>query len=72
MSKKHGIKKQVNDIAENWFREIKDSIPDYLKEIILFVRKISDFNEIKIEFCERAAVLYNLIKNEQNQKNKEI
>lgn len=72
LSKNLGIKKLVFDIAENWFREIKDSIPDYLKEIILFVRKISDFNEIKIEFCERAAVLYNLIKNEQNQKNKEI
>ncbi len=68
LSKSLGIKKLIFDLEEKWFNEIKYSMPDYLKEIILFLNEISGFKEIEIEFGDKAAILYNSVKNEEKQR----
>lgn len=58
------VKKLLIDIEEELFYEIQNSIPQYLKEIIIFLKKISDYNNYEIEFSNRVDIIYKLIQKE--------
>ena len=56
-----GIKKLTIDIDKKWYNQIKDSIPQYLKELVIFIKTMSEYNEIKIDFCDRTNFIYNTV-----------
>ncbi len=56
-----GIKKLTIDVDKKWYNQIKDSIPQYLKELVIFIKTISNYNEIEIDFCDRTNFIYNKI-----------
>lgn len=56
-----GIKKLTIDVDKKWYNQIKDSIPQYLKELVIFIKTISNYNEIEIDFCDRTNFIYNTI-----------
>ena len=56
-----GIKRLTIDIDKKWYNQIKNSIPQYLKELVIFINKISQYNEIGIDFCDRTNFIYNTI-----------
>ena len=60
-----GIKKLTIDIDKKWYNQIKDSIPQYLKELVTFIKTMSEYNEIKIDFCDRTSFIYNTINKKQ-------
>ncbi len=56
-----GIKKLTIDIDKKWYNQIKTSIPQYLKELVIFIKTMSQYNEIEIDFCDRTSFIYNTI-----------
>ena len=58
-----GIKKLTIDIDKKWYNQIRTCIPQYIKELIIFVRTMSKYNNIEIEFCDRVKFIYNTINN---------
>lgn len=56
-----GIKKLAIDIDEKWYNQIRNSIPQYLKEIIIFVKNISSYNNIEIEFYDKINFIFQSI-----------
>ena len=64
MSRDIGISKLVVDIDRNWYNQIKYSVPQYLKDLLVFVKNISDYNNTEIEFCETARAVYEKIEKE--------
>ena len=65
MARDTGIKKLAIDVEQKWYNQIKISIPQYLKELILFAKDISEFNNLEIEFYENANAIYEKIKKEE-------
>ena len=65
LSRDLGIKRLTIDIDKKWYNQIKDSIPQYLKELVIFINKISQYNEIEIDFCDRTSFIYNKINKKQ-------
>ena len=59
-SRNLGVKKLSIDIEEKWYNQI-DVIPEYLKEIIVFTKELSKFNNLEIEFSKRISNLYEKI-----------
>lgn len=57
-----GIKKLAFDIDDNWFDKLKHSVPHYLKELLIFVRDMSVYNNIEIVFSDKIEILYKSIK----------
>lgn len=55
-SRNLGVKKLSIDIEERWYNQI-DIIPEYLKEIIVFTKELSEFNNLEIEFSPRMSNL---------------
>lgn len=67
LSRDLGVKKLAFDIENDWYKEIKNNIPQYLKELILFTEQISKYNNIEIEFYDKLTMLYNsIIKDSRN------
>ena len=60
LSRDLGVRKLILDIDKKWFEAVKNSIPEYLKELLKFAKNISQYNELTIEFSPRANILYNL------------
>jgi hypothetical protein len=58
LAKNTGIKKLSFDIDMKWYNSIRYSIPKYLKDIILFIKNMSDYNDIEIVFGEFANSIY--------------
>lgn len=58
MARELGVRKLYLDIELKWYNQIKNSIPQYLKELISFANNISKYNDIEIEFSERASFVY--------------
>lgn len=48
-----GIKKFSLDIDDKWYNSLNEKIPDYLEEILVFVRELSEFNNIEIDFSSK-------------------
>ena len=48
-----GVKKLSIDIDEKWYNEVKNSVPYYLSELIMFVKELSDINNFEIEFTSK-------------------
>ncbi len=65
MSKNLGIKKLAFDIDIKWYNQIKNSIPYYIKELIIFVKRMSDYNNIEIEFSDRIFNIYSSISKDE-------
>ena len=63
-SRNLGVKKLSIDIDEKWYNNIEHLIPDYLKEIIIFTKELSEFNNLEIEFLPKMKALYNRINRE--------
>ncbi len=54
-----GINEILIDIDENWYERLKNNIPDYLREIAVFIKKISSLDGIKLVFSKRMEKIYN-------------
>ena len=52
-SRNLGVKKLSIDIDEKWYNEVKNSVPYYLSELIMFVKELSDINNFEIEFTSK-------------------
>ncbi len=65
LSRDTGIKKLVIDIDRKWYNQIKYSVPQYLKELLIFAKHISEYNNMEIEFCENALAIYKRISKEE-------
>ena len=59
-SRNLGVKKLSIDIDEKWYN-LLDTIPEYLKEILVFTKELSEFNNLEIEFSHRMSNLYEKI-----------
>lgn len=64
LSRSLGIKKLSLDITEKWYNNLCYSIPEYLKELILFSKEIAKLNNIEMEFSPAVNSLYKRIKQE--------
>jgi hypothetical protein len=64
-SQELGIQKLLIDIEEEFFNKIKKFPPKYLKELIIFIKNISIYNNSKIEFSQKLEYLYAAIKEEK-------
>ena len=56
-----GIKKLAIDIDERWYNQVKHSVPQYLKELIIFVKNISSYNNVEIEFYDNINFIFQSI-----------
>ena len=65
LSRDLGIKKLTIDIDKKWYNQIRYSIPQYLKELIIFIKTMSKYNNVEIEFCDRTDFIYKSIKKKQ-------
>lgn len=59
------IKKLAIDIDLNFYNQVKNSLPQYLKELIIFATNLSDYNNIEIVFCDRVDIIYKSILEEK-------
>ena len=57
-----GVKKLAFDIEDKWFNQLKHSVPQYLKELLVFVKNMSVYNNIEIEYSDKIDSVYNSIK----------
>lgn len=57
-----GVKKLSFDIEDKWFNQLKHSVPQYLKELLFFVKNMSVYNNIEIEYSDKIDSVYNSIK----------
>ncbi|MBQ8887251.1 MAG: radical SAM protein [Candidatus Gastranaerophilales bacterium] len=62
LSRDLGVKKLAIDIDDKWFEQIKYSVPQYLKELLLFINRMSDYNNFEIELSPKIAIIYGDIK----------
>lgn len=58
-SRNIGINKLILDIDDTWFAEIRNSIPDYLYNLIEFTKELSVLNNYETEFTKKVEYLYN-------------
>ncbi len=65
LSRDLGLKKLLLDIDIKFFNEIKNSIPQYLKDIVIFSKNISSYNNLEIKFSPRLDIIYKSIKNQR-------
>lgn len=61
LSRDLGVKKLCLDIDANWNNQLKNSIPAYLKDLILFAKNMSAYNNLEIEFSPRLDIIYKRI-----------
>jgi hypothetical protein len=52
LSRNLGVKKLSVDITDKWYDSI-EVVPTHLREIISFVRELSELNRFEIEFSEK-------------------
>lgn len=57
-----GVKKLAFDIDDSWYNQIQNFVPQYLKDLFVFVKNISLYNNIEIVFSDKIDVLYKSIK----------
>lgn len=57
-----GINKLIFDIEADFYKKCKINIPQHIKEIIKFLKKLSHYNNYDIEFAPKLNVLSNKIK----------
>lgn len=67
-AKNLGIKKLAFDIELKWYNSIRYSIPKYLKDIVLFIKNMCDYNNIELVFGECANIIYNITSQEETEK----
>lgn len=60
-----GVKKLAVDIDNNFFDEIRYNIPYYLKDLLVFTRNISAYNDLEIEFYDKVNILYDSFNKEE-------
>lgn len=53
------IKKLLFEIESTWYKKIKNSVPKYIKDIIIFVKNMADYNNISLEFGVMTQAIYN-------------
>lgn len=63
LSQDLGIKKVMIDTDENTYLALCKDMPDYIKEMTVFIKQISELNEIDIVFCDKVKLLYSRIDN---------
>ncbi len=59
LSRNLKIKKLFFEIENTWYSKIKNSVPKYVKDIIIFVKDMADFNNISLEFGDMTQAIYN-------------
>lgn len=59
------IKKLAIDIDMQFYNQVKNSLPQYLKELIIFARNLSDYNNIEMVFSPRIDIIYKSIQKEK-------
>lgn len=53
-----GVRKLALDVDIAWYNKIKDNIPKYLTDIILFAKKMADINNVDLVLYDRADIIY--------------
>lgn len=61
-SRNLGVKKLILDIDDKWYNNVCANIPNNLKELILFVKELSELNKFEIEFSQKIDYLYKIAK----------
>lgn len=61
-SRNLGVKKLLLDIDDKWYNNVNSNIPNNLKELILFVKELSELNKFDIEFSSKVEYLYKIAK----------
>lgn len=56
-TKKLGVKYLIADIEEKWFVAKEGQVPEYVKELLCYIRKRCQEDNIEFEFYDRALVL---------------
>ncbi len=59
------IKKLLLDVDLNFYNQVKNSLPQYLKELVIFAKKLSDYNNIEIAFSTKLDIIYKSIQKEK-------
>ena len=62
LSRDLGVKKLAVDIEDKWFEQVQFSTPQYLKELLLFIKSMSEYNNFEIEFSKKIDIIYDAIK----------
>ncbi len=65
LSRDLGVKKLLLDIDYNFLINIKNSIPEYIKELIIFAENMSKYNNLEIEFSPKIDIIYKIIRNKR-------
>ncbi len=58
LSKDLSIKQILIDIDENWFDKLQNNIPDYLIEMLVFIKKMADLDGMEIIFSKRVNKIF--------------
>ena len=66
MARGFHIKKTFVDIDEFWYDELNGFPDDNLKDLLLFIRELSDLNCYDIEFSLKLKYMFNHIKKDGN------
>lgn len=53
-----GVKKLALDLDIAWYKEISNNVPDYVKDLILFAKKMSKINNVDLDLYDRADMIY--------------
>lgn len=61
-SRNLGVKKLMLDIDDKWYNSVSSNISNNLKELILFVKELSELNKFEIEFSSKVEYLYKIAK----------
>ncbi len=56
-----GVKKLALDVDIDWYNKMRNDVPEYLKEIILFAKKIAEINNVHLDLYDRADMIYKSI-----------
>ncbi len=65
LSRDLGINEMIVDIDEAWFAEMKEDIPDYLKEMLFFIKNIAQLNGVVVDFSPKIEKLYEKIRSKK-------
>ena len=68
LCKNLGVKRLAVDLDIAWYNEIQRNIPDYVKSLIIFVKEMSEINNVQLDLYDRADKIYKMIKNSEKNK----
>ncbi len=53
-----GVKKFAVDVDIAWYNEMKNDVPDYVKDMLVFIYKVCKLNSVHLDFYDRADMIF--------------